>query len=119
VSRDSLLETLRNVRNGVLNLRGGGPRPAQARVFSYLEWATEAARILDYVVSPADISRLVLTAQSSLPDTTSDGEPITSAPLGLRAPGSAQHGRRAWPESTVTSEYGWAGLGGDVLSPPV
>ena len=62
VSRDNLLQTLRNVHNGVLNLRGGGgPGPAQARVLSYLEWATEAARMLDYLVSPADISRLVLT----------------------------------------------------------
>jgi hypothetical protein len=61
VSRDNLLQTLRNVHNGLLNLRGGGSGSAQARVLSYLEWATETTRILDYLVSPADIRRLVLT----------------------------------------------------------
>jgi hypothetical protein len=35
---------------------------AQARVLSYLEWATETTRILDYLVSPADIRRLVPAA---------------------------------------------------------
>lgn len=71
VSRDNLLQTLRNAHNGVLNLRGGGSGSAQARVLSYgsvqarvlsyLEWATETTRILDYLVSPADIRQLVLT----------------------------------------------------------
>jgi hypothetical protein len=59
VRRDNLLQTLRDVHNSVLNLRGGGSGSAQARVFSYLEWATETTRILDYLVSPADIRRLV------------------------------------------------------------
>jgi hypothetical protein len=58
VSRDNLLQTLRKVHNGVLNLRGGGSGSAQARVLSYLEWATETTRILGYLVSPADIRRL-------------------------------------------------------------
>jgi hypothetical protein len=62
VSRDNLLQTLRNVHNGLQNLHGGGSGSAQARVLSYLEWATETTRILDYLVSPADIRRLVPAA---------------------------------------------------------
>jgi hypothetical protein len=61
VSRDNLLQGLRDRHNELVSLSGGGPGQAQDRIRSYLEWVTNAVRHLTYQVSAADIERLVLT----------------------------------------------------------
>lgn len=60
-NRDHLIETLSGQRQRVGNLQGPFQGPAYGRLVGYLRWASQAARMLRNVVSPADVSRLVLT----------------------------------------------------------
>ena len=53
--------------NEVFNLRGGGgPATAHKRLLAYLEWTSNAVRMLGYLVSPADLDSLVLTERYKL-----------------------------------------------------
>jgi hypothetical protein len=60
-NRDHLIETLSGERQRVANLQGPFNGPAYGRLSKYLRWASQAARMLRSVVSPADVARLVLT----------------------------------------------------------
>ena len=67
VSRSHLLETLQRVHTEVFNLRGGGgPGTAHKRLLAYLEWTSNAVRMLGYQVSDADLNSLVLTERYKL-----------------------------------------------------
>jgi rRNA-processing protein FCF1 len=67
VNRNHLLETLRRLHNEVFNLRGGGgPATAHKRLLAYLEWTSNAVRMLGYLISPADLDGLVLTERYKL-----------------------------------------------------
>jgi len=67
VNRDNLLKTLRSVRDEVVNLRAGsGPSTAYKRLLAYLEWASNAVRMLGNQISSADLGRLVLTRRHEL-----------------------------------------------------
>lgn len=60
-NREDVLTTLREIAaaaSGPVNAHG----PAQARFTVYLEWVSNAIRMLEHRVSEADINRLVLTA---------------------------------------------------------
>lgn len=61
VDRRNLLDNLRSVSSAVADLRGGGPQGAYKRLLSYLEWTSNAVRILSNQISSADLDRLVLT----------------------------------------------------------
>jgi hypothetical protein len=56
-----LLKTLRSVHTDVYNLRGGGPQGHYKRLLAYLEWTSNAVRMLSNQISDADLKRLVLT----------------------------------------------------------
>lgn len=60
-NRDHLIKTLSAERDKVANLHGPFHGPAYGRLVGYLRWASQASRTLRHIVSPADISRLVLT----------------------------------------------------------
>lgn len=63
-NRENVLDTLRKIESAALNVNGGsGFHVSQAynHLTSYLEWATNAVRMLEHRVSAADIDRLVLT----------------------------------------------------------
>lgn len=63
-NRDHLLQTLRDQGHKAENLRSPAPGiEAAGRLLRYLEWATEAARMLRHQISEADIDRLVLTSR--------------------------------------------------------
>jgi rRNA-processing protein FCF1 len=67
VNRNNLLETLRRLHNEVINVRGGGgPTTAHKRLLAYLEWTSNAVRMLGNQVSPADLDHLVLTERCKL-----------------------------------------------------
>lgn len=81
ISRDTLLQSLCERHNELVNLRGGGgPGLAQDRILRYLEWVTSAVRHLTYQVSPADIDRLVQTPgyDRLLPSSTMPGADIST-----------------------------------------
>ncbi|MEU5335569.1 PIN domain-containing protein [Streptomyces asoensis] len=59
--RDNLVKTLIGEHTKVANLQGPFQGPAYGRLVAYLRWASQAARMLGSVVSPADVNRLVLT----------------------------------------------------------
>jgi rRNA-processing protein FCF1 len=63
VNRDNLLKTLQSVHTDVFNLRGGGgpARTAHDRWLAYLEWTSNAVRMLGNQISESDLNRLVLT----------------------------------------------------------
>lgn len=63
VNRENLLDLLRSIHSRVLNLRSGGPPGSTAYgwLLAYLDWSSEAARMLGNQISPADLDRLVLT----------------------------------------------------------
>ena len=61
VDRRNLLDNLRSVSGAVSNLRGGGPQGAYKRLLAYLEWTSDAVRLLSNQISSADLDRLVLT----------------------------------------------------------
>ena|SRR5437660_74059 len=67
VSRDNLLSSLRSIHTDVTNLRGGGgPQGAHKRLLAYLEWTSNAVRMLGNQISSADLERLVLTRRYEL-----------------------------------------------------
>jgi hypothetical protein len=67
VNRDNLLNILRSVQGDVTNLRGGGgPQTAHKRLLGYLEWTSDAVRMLGNQISSADLERLVLTRRYEL-----------------------------------------------------
>jgi rRNA-processing protein FCF1 len=67
VNRDNLLKTLQSVHTDAFNLRGGGgPASAYKRLLAYLEWTSNAVRIIGNQISPADLTRLVLTKRYEL-----------------------------------------------------
>jgi hypothetical protein len=66
VDRNHALEKLRERGVQIANLRGGGARDVGDRLFGYLEWAGATARVLSYVISRADVDRLVLTRRYEL-----------------------------------------------------
>ena len=68
VSPDNLLTSLRSVHTDVSNLRGGGgpQRGAYGRLLSYLEWTSNAVRMLGTQISSADLEHLVLTRRHEL-----------------------------------------------------
>jgi hypothetical protein len=59
--RDNILKALRQVHLDASNLRGAGPSTAYQRLLKYLEWVTDATRLLQDQVSAKDIDRLVQT----------------------------------------------------------
>ncbi|MFJ8469744.1 hypothetical protein [Streptomyces swartbergensis] len=62
--REHILQALRDQGYKAGNLRGPAPGvEAAGRLLQYLEWATEAARMLRHQISDADIDRLVLTSR--------------------------------------------------------
>ena len=61
VNRDNLLKTLQSVHNEVVNLRGGGGPNAHQRLLAYLEWTSNAVRMLGNQISRDDLDGLVLT----------------------------------------------------------
>jgi hypothetical protein len=64
VDPKGLLETLRNLRNRVVSLRGGGQAGnAYGRLLAYLEWTSEAVGMLGNQISSADLASLVLTSR--------------------------------------------------------
>ena len=66
VNSGNLLSGLRSVRTAVFNLRGGGPQGAHKRLLAYLEWSSDATRMLGNQISSADLDRLVLTRRHEL-----------------------------------------------------
>jgi PIN domain len=60
-NRDNILKTLRQVHLDASNLRGAGPSTAYQRLLKYLEWVTDATRLLQGQVSGQDIDRLIQT----------------------------------------------------------
>jgi PIN domain len=65
VSLDNLIQSLGSVRTDASN-RVSGVRPAHKRLLAYLEWASEAARMLGYQISEADLASLVLNRRYEL-----------------------------------------------------
>jgi hypothetical protein len=63
VNRQNLLGLLRSMHSRVFNLRSGGPPGSTAYgwLLAYLDWTSEAVRMLGNQISPADLDRLVLT----------------------------------------------------------
>ncbi|MGI5484971.1 PIN domain-containing protein [Streptomyces lavendofoliae] len=59
--RDNVLQALQSVHTMALNLRGAGPQTAYSRLIGYLDWSSNAVRMLHSQISAADIDRLVLT----------------------------------------------------------
>jgi rRNA-processing protein FCF1 len=67
VDRDYLLNSLRTVQSNVATLRGaGGPSDAHKRLLAYLEWTSNAVRMLGNQISSSDLERLVLTRRYEL-----------------------------------------------------
>lgn len=66
VNRDNLLNSLRSVQTEVFNLRGGGPQGHYKRLLAYLEWTSNAVRMLSNQISDADLRELVLTRRYEL-----------------------------------------------------
>jgi hypothetical protein len=67
VNRDNLLKSLQSVHNEVYNLRAGsGASTAHKRLLAYLEWTSNAVRMLDGQISSADLQHLVLTRSYEL-----------------------------------------------------
>lgn len=56
---------MQSVRTDASN-RVSGVRPAHKRLLAYLEWAGEAARMLGYQISDADLASLVLNRRYEL-----------------------------------------------------
>jgi PIN domain-containing protein len=65
VNSGNLLSSLCSIRTAVFNLRGG-PQVAHKRLLAYLEWSSDAARMLGNQISSADLDRLVLTRRHEL-----------------------------------------------------
>src|SRR5487761_283333 len=65
ISLDNLIQSLGSVRTSASN-RVSGVRPAHKRLLAYLEWASEAARMLGYQISEADLASLVLNRRYEL-----------------------------------------------------
>ena len=64
VDPKGLLETLRTVGNQAVNLRGGGQaKNAYGRLPAYLEWTSDAVRMLGNQISNGDLTSLVLTSR--------------------------------------------------------
>jgi hypothetical protein len=59
--RDSIHKAIQRVQLEASNLRGAGPHTAYQRLLQYLEWVTDAVRILQDQVSAADVDRLIQT----------------------------------------------------------
>jgi hypothetical protein len=67
VSRENLLKTLQSLHTEVFNLRAGsGPSAAHKRLLAYLEWTSNASRMLGSQVTNADLAHLVLTDRYKL-----------------------------------------------------
>ncbi len=66
VNRENLLGSLSTVHTEAFNLRGGGPQGAHKRLLAYLEWTSNALRMLGNQISSADLERLVLTRRYEL-----------------------------------------------------
>jgi hypothetical protein len=60
-NRDNILKMLQQVGLDASNLRGVGPSTAYGRLLMYLEWVTDATRLLQDQVSGKDIDRLIQT----------------------------------------------------------
>ncbi|MGI5353853.1 PIN domain-containing protein [Streptomyces sp. CA-252508] len=59
--RDNVLMALQSVHTEASSVRGAGPMPAYSRLLGYLDWSSNAVRMLHNQISVADIDRLVLT----------------------------------------------------------
>ncbi|GAA1585098.1 hypothetical protein GCM10009789_43470 [Kribbella sancticallisti] len=59
--RDNILKTLQKTQLDASNLRGAGPWTAYHWLLKYLEWVTDATRLLQDQVSGKDIDRLIQT----------------------------------------------------------
>lgn len=67
VNSGNLLSSLRSVRTAAVNLRGsGGPPDVHKRLLAYLEWSSDAVRMLGNQISSAYLDRLVLTRRYEL-----------------------------------------------------
>jgi PIN domain len=68
VNRENLLKSLQSVYTDVYNLRGGGgaARNAYERLLAYVEWTSEAVRMLGNQLSNSDLNHLVLTERYRL-----------------------------------------------------
>lgn len=66
VNPGNLLSSLRSIRTAGFNLRGGGPQGAHKRLLAYLEWSSDAVRMLGNQITSADLERLVLTRRHKL-----------------------------------------------------
>ena len=67
ISLDNLVENLQRIHTDAFNLRGGGgAQTAHKRLLAYLEWASDAARMLRNQVSESDVAALVLTRRYEL-----------------------------------------------------
>ena len=60
-NRNNIHTALQQVQREASNLRGAGPSTAWPRLLKYLEWVTDAVRVLQDEVSEKDIDRLILT----------------------------------------------------------
>lgn len=63
--RHNILKALREVHTSAMNAQSAGPCTAYQRLLNYLEWATDASRLLRDQVSDADLDHLVLTRRHS------------------------------------------------------
>jgi hypothetical protein len=68
VNPNNLLNSLRSVYTEVSNLRSGGglQRGACGRLLNYLEWTSNAVRMLGNQINSADLQCLVLTRRHEL-----------------------------------------------------
>jgi len=66
VNRDNLLKALRSIHDEVFNVWSSGPQGAYKRLLAYLEWTSNAVRMLSNQVTSTDLERLVLTKRYEL-----------------------------------------------------
>ena len=67
INWDNLLKSLQSVRTDAFSLRGGsGPTSAHKRLLVYLDWTSNAVRVLGNQISPADLAHLVVTKRYEL-----------------------------------------------------
>ncbi|MFC4018961.1 PIN domain-containing protein [Micromonospora sp. GCM10011542] len=59
VHQKSLCQSLTNLQQAVVNIRGGATHPAMHRVFTYLDWVNEVRRQLRTQISAASLNTLV------------------------------------------------------------
>jgi hypothetical protein len=66
VNRDYLFKSLQLIYTDVFNLFGGGASAARKRLPAYLEWTSNAVRMLGGQMSHTDLDRLVLNRRHEL-----------------------------------------------------